>query len=64
MASLLFTCPKTNLQTPTGIETDVKSLSAAWKATLKVACPRSPQASGVIPNGIKFLNCSLACVEK
>jgi hypothetical protein len=40
MASLLFTCPKTNLQTPTGIETDVKSLSASWKATLKVACPR------------------------
>ena len=39
MALLLFTCPKTNQQAPTGIETDVQSLSAAWKATLKVNCP-------------------------
>jgi hypothetical protein len=39
MASLLFTCPKTNQQIPTGIETDVRSLSASWGATLKVACP-------------------------
>ena len=38
-ALLLFTCPKTNQQAPTGIETDVQSLSAAWKATLKVNCP-------------------------
>jgi hypothetical protein len=39
MASLLFVCPKTNQQAPTGIETDVRSLSASWKATLKVNCP-------------------------
>jgi phage FluMu protein Com len=26
-------------QAPTGIETDVQSLQAAWKATLKVKCP-------------------------
>jgi hypothetical protein len=39
MAPLLFICPKTNQQAPTGIETDVQSLSAAWKATLKVNCP-------------------------
>jgi hypothetical protein len=39
MAKLLFTCPKTNQQAPTGIETDVQSLSATWKATLKVNCP-------------------------
>ena len=39
MAPLLFACPKTNQQAPTGIETDVQSLSAAWKATLKVNCP-------------------------
>jgi hypothetical protein len=39
MTPLLFTCPKANQQAPTGIETDVQSLSAAWKATLKVNCP-------------------------
>jgi hypothetical protein len=38
MAPLFFTCPKTNQQAPTGIETDVQSLSASWKATLKVNC--------------------------
>jgi hypothetical protein len=40
MASLLFICPKTNQQASTGIETDVKSLSASWRAILKVPCPR------------------------
>ena len=40
MASLFFICPKTNQQASTGIETDVKSLSASWRATLKVPCPR------------------------
>jgi hypothetical protein len=39
LASLLFICPKTNQQAPTGIETDVQSLSASWKAALKVTCP-------------------------
>jgi phage FluMu protein Com len=39
MASLLFTCPTTLQQAPTGIETDVQSLRAAWKATLKIKCP-------------------------
>jgi hypothetical protein len=39
MASLLFTCPTTHQQAPTGIETDVQSLHAAWKAMLKVKCP-------------------------
>jgi hypothetical protein len=39
MAPLLFICPKTNQQAPTGIETDAQSLSAAWKALLKVQCP-------------------------
>jgi phage FluMu protein Com len=39
MASLLFTCPTTHQQAPTGIETDVQSLQAAWKAMLKVKCP-------------------------
>jgi hypothetical protein len=40
MPSLLFTCPKTHWQAPTGIETDVKSLSAPWQTTLKVNCPQ------------------------
>jgi hypothetical protein len=39
MGALLFICPKTNQQAPTGIETDVQSLSASWKATLIVHCP-------------------------
>jgi hypothetical protein len=39
MAPLLFICPKTNQQASTGIETDVESLSASWKAMLKVNCP-------------------------
>jgi hypothetical protein len=39
MASLFFTCPTTRLEAPTGIETDVQSLQAAWKATVKVKCP-------------------------
>ena len=38
MACLFFTCPKTHQQAPTGIETDVQSLSAAWSKKLKVHC--------------------------
>jgi hypothetical protein len=38
MPSLFFTCPTTHLEASTGIETDVQSLQAAWKATLKVNC--------------------------
>jgi hypothetical protein len=39
MASLFFTCPTTHRQAPTGIETDVQSLRAAWRVPLKVKCP-------------------------
>jgi hypothetical protein len=39
MSQLFFTCPKTNQHTPTGIETDIESLKASWRATLKVSCP-------------------------
>jgi hypothetical protein len=39
MAVLLFTCPQTNRQAPTGIKTDVQSLSESWRMTLKVNCP-------------------------
>jgi hypothetical protein len=38
MPPLLFICPKTNRRA-TGIETDVQSLQALWKETLKVKCP-------------------------
>jgi hypothetical protein len=39
MASLLFTCPKTRRQAPTGIETDVQSLRKAWSHKVKIRCP-------------------------
>jgi hypothetical protein len=38
MGPLVFICPKTNQQAPTGIRTDVQSLSALWKVMLKVNC--------------------------
>ena len=37
MASLFFTCPTTHQQAPTGIQTDVQSLQAAWKANRMLA---------------------------
>jgi len=40
MAPLLFTCPDTNQQAPTGVETDVQSLRASWTSTLKIDCPQ------------------------
>jgi len=39
MAPLSFTCPKTFKHAPTGIEIDVQSLCAVWRATLTVHCP-------------------------
>ena len=39
MPVLWITCPYTHQDTPTRIATDVKALSAAWKRTLKIACP-------------------------
>jgi hypothetical protein len=39
VAPLLFICPKTNQEAPTGIETDAQSLRASWKAMLRVNCP-------------------------
>ena len=43
MASLFFTCPTTHLRAPTGIETDLLSLQATWKAMMKVKCPHCGQ---------------------
>ena len=39
MPVLWVTCPNTHQDAPTRIETDVKTLSAAWKRSLKIACP-------------------------
>jgi hypothetical protein len=39
IAEPFFTCPTTRQKVPTGIETDVQSLRAAWSKTLKVQCP-------------------------
>jgi hypothetical protein len=39
MGPLLFTCPDTNQQAPTGVETDVQSLRASWTSTLTIHCP-------------------------
>jgi hypothetical protein len=39
MGPLFFTCPKTNQQAPTGIETDLQSLRGSWNAVLKLSCP-------------------------
>jgi hypothetical protein len=44
MRPLLFICPKTNQQAPTGIETDVQSLSASWRSMLTVNCPHCGKA--------------------
>ena len=44
MGILQFVCPTTHQQAPTGIETNVQSLRACWKATVKVNCPHCGQA--------------------
>jgi hypothetical protein len=38
-SGLLFSCPKTGRQVPTGIKTDVQSLRALWRRKLKLECP-------------------------
>jgi hypothetical protein len=37
---LLFTCPVTGQRTPTGIQINVETLSAAWTTKVKVPCLR------------------------
>ena len=39
MPALLVKCPITHRSFPTGVETDVESLRASWKAVLHVDCP-------------------------
>ena len=39
MSELLFTCPRTGQQVPTGIEIDPQSLRASWKRRLRLECP-------------------------
>jgi hypothetical protein len=38
MPSILFTCPNTQRRASTGIETDVRSLTAVWSKNLEVQC--------------------------
>ena len=47
MASLFFICPKTRHKASTGIETDAKSLQAAWTGTMKVDCPHCHAAHDI-----------------
>ena len=47
MASLFFICPKTRHKAPTGIETDAKSLQAAWTGIMKVDCPHCHEAHDI-----------------
>jgi hypothetical protein len=47
MGSLLFTCPETNQQAPTGVETDVQSLRASWTSTLTIHCPLCGKAHDI-----------------
>ena len=51
MASLFFTCPKTNQKTSTGIETDAQSLRATWKAMVKVNCPHCGEVHEISVRG-------------
>jgi hypothetical protein len=43
VANLLFVCPTTSQLAPTGVDTDVQSLRAAWSKKLKVQCPHCGQ---------------------
>jgi hypothetical protein len=38
-SGLLFSCPTSGRQVPTGIETNVQSLRALWRRKLKLDCP-------------------------
>jgi hypothetical protein len=39
MATLLFTCPKTQQQATTSIDGEVENLRAVWSTSIKVSCP-------------------------
>jgi hypothetical protein len=66
MASLLFICPKTHQQAPTGIETDVQSLREVWSEKVKLRCPccgetheilvRETYINGAVRDGIDRLH--------
>jgi hypothetical protein len=44
VSGLLFTCPKTGRQAPTGIATDVASLRTWWRRKLRLDCPHCAEA--------------------
>ena len=38
MPALSYTCPKTRLRAPSGIQTDLQSLRASWSERVKINC--------------------------
>ena len=58
MTALLFSCPKTKRDVPTGVRTDVESLRQAWSRTLRLACPHCGQEHE-IPVREAYLNAAL-----
>jgi hypothetical protein len=58
MGPLFFICPKTHQHGPTGIQTDLQSLSASWKAVLKVNCPHCGEVHEV-PVREAYIDCAL-----
>ena len=44
---VMITCPNTGRAVSTGIETDAKSLQAAWTGTMKVDCPHCHAAHDI-----------------
>jgi hypothetical protein len=64
MAPLFFVCPKTNQQAPTGIQTDVQSLSASWKAVLKVNCPRCGKVHNISVRETYIDNALVAAADR
>jgi phage FluMu protein Com len=68
MSPVFFTCPTTHRRAPTGINTDVQSLRAAWKAILKVKCPhcdkvhqisvRETYVDGALQDATDFIRCA------
>ena len=61
MASLLYTCPETRQQAPTGIRIDAKSLRRAWSKKLKVQCPCCGNTHQILVRGDLYRKCPPRC---
>jgi hypothetical protein len=58
MTALIFTCPKTKRDVPTGVRTDVEGLRQSWSRTLRLTCPHCGQEHE-IPVREAYLNAAL-----